>query len=282
MNVASTIARARRHVRLARQNDCTVGLVPTMGALHAGHASLIETARENCVFLAVSIFVNPSQFGPNEDYENYPRPMEKDLELCRQLDVDMVFAPSANEMYPEKNLTWIQVEQLCENLCGASRPTHFRGVTTVCAKLFNIIQPDYAFFGQKDAQQSILIRKMVKDLNMPLEIVVCPTIREKDGLAISSRNKYLTPDQRKDAPLLYQSLQKAQQLIQSGQKDPDKIRREMEAVLKKSAQINIEYLEIVNPDTLEPLEILTGPALIAIAARLGQARLIDNIITNKP
>ena len=282
MNVASTIARARRHVSLARQNDCTVGLVPTMGALHAGHASLIETARENCVFLAVSIFVNPAQFGPNEDYENYPRPMEKDLELCRQLDVDMVFAPSANEMYPEKNLTWIQVEQLCENLCGASRPTHFRGVTTVCAKLFNIIQPDYAFFGQKDAQQSILIRKMVKDLNMPMEIVVCPTIREKDGLAISSRNKYLTPDQRKDAPLLYQSLQKAQRLIQSGQKDPEKIRREMEAVLKKSAQINIEYIEIVNPDTLEPLEILTGPALIAIAARLGQARLIDNIITKKP
>ena len=187
-----------------------------MGALHAGHISLIEAAKRKCDFVVVSIFVNPTQFGPGEDFQKYPRPLKTDLQLCRKAGVDLVFAPTAKEMYSSENLTWVDVEKLTEPLCGRFRPGHFRGVATVCAKLFNIVLPDIAFFGQKDAQQAIVIKRMVADLNMPLKIVICPTIREKSGLALSSRNQYLTDQQKQDAAAIYKSLQKCRQLIKSG------------------------------------------------------------------
>jgi len=192
MEIAKTIESVRSLVKAARSRGKKIGFVPTMGALHIGHISLIEAAVKTCDFVVVSIFVNPTQFGPGEDLEKYPRPIDADLEICRKGGVNVVFAPTAEQMYPAENLTWVDVEKLTEPLCGQSRPWHFRGVTTVCAKLFNIVAPDIAFFGQKDAQQAIVIKRMAADLNMPLEIVICPTIRQPDGLAVSSRNQYLT------------------------------------------------------------------------------------------
>jgi pantoate--beta-alanine ligase len=197
MEVAETIKSVRKLVKAARDKDKKIGFVPTMGALHIGHISLIEKAVEGSDFIVVSIFVNPTQFGPGEDFEKYPRSFESDLEICRKVGVDVVFAPSSQEMYKKENLTWVNVEKLTEPLCGRSRPGHFRGVTTVCAKLFNIVEPDVAYFGQKDAQQAIVIKQMVVDLNNRVEIVVCPTVRQADGLAVSSRNKYLSEQQKK-------------------------------------------------------------------------------------
>ena len=249
-----------------------------MGALHIGHISLIEAAKKQTDYVVVSIFVNPTQFGAAEDFDKYPQPFEQDTKICREHGVDLVFAPSVNEMYPSQNVTWVNVEKLTETLCGRSRPGHFKGVTAVCAKLFNIIQPDIALFGQKDAQQAVVIKRMVADLHMPLKIQVCPTVREDDGLAVSSRNKYLTPQERKDAPLLYESLQKAKQLIQAGTTDAEKIITEMKKILSRSEVLQPEYVEIVNAETLQPKSEIIGPALIALAARLGSARLIDNIL----
>ncbi len=199
MEVAKTIESVRSLVETARSGGKIIGLVPTMGALHVGHISLIEAAVEKCGFVVVSIFVNPTQFVPGEDFEKYPRPLEADLEICKKAGTDVVFAPTPEQMYPAENVTWVSVEKLTESLCGQFRPGHFRGVTTVCTKLFNIVAPDIAYFGQKDAQQAIVIRRMAADLNMPFEIVICPTAREPNGLAISSRNKYLTERQKKDA-----------------------------------------------------------------------------------
>ena len=278
MEITNTINSTRQFIKDARKADKTIGLVPTMGALHIGHISLIEAAKKQTDYVVVSIFVNPTQFGAAEDFDKYPQPFEQDTKICREQGVDLVFAPSVNEMYPSQNITWVNVEKLTETLCGRSRPGHFKGVTAVCAKLFNIIQPDIALFGQKDAQQAVVIKRMVADLHMPLKIQVCPTVREDDGLAVSSRNKYLTPQERKDAPLLYESLQKARQLIEAGTIDAEKIITEMKKILSRSEVLQPEYVEIVNAETLQPINPVIGPALIALAAHLGSAMLIDNIL----
>ncbi len=278
MQIAETIESVRAAVKAAREEGKKIGLVPTMGALHIGHISLMEAAVKDSNFVVVSIFVNPTQFGPGEDFEKYPRPLEKDLEICRKAGVDLVFAPTAKEMYPGKNLTWVDVEKLTEPLCGRSRPGHFRGVTTVCTKLFNIVTPDVAFFGQKDAQQAIVIRRMVADLNMPLKIVICPTVREQSGLAVSSRNQYLSARQRKDAANIYKSLQKCRDMIESGQKQTETILAEMRKILQKVPAIKIEYISIVNAETLDDIDKISGQVLAAIAVKIGSTRLIDNIL----
>jgi pantoate--beta-alanine ligase len=249
-----------------------------MGALHEGHLSLIKAAIKQTDFVVVSIFVNPTQFGPREDIGKYPRPFDADIKACKKFGVNVVFAPTVKEMYPEKNLTWINVEKLSEPLCGKSRPGHFRGVATVCAKLFNVIQPDFAFFGQKDAQQVIVVGQMVVDLNMPLKIIVCPTVREKDGLAMSSRNKYLKPKERKDACLLYAALQEAELFIRGGVRKCSQLKKEMGKILNISKQIKIDYISIVDAKTLNELKEARGKVLIALAVKLGAARLIDNIM----
>lgn len=265
-------------VKAARAKGRKIGFVPTMGALHIGHISLIETAVAQCDFTVVSIFVNPTQFGPGEDFEKYPRPLDADLQICKKAGVDVVFAPPVAQIYADKNITWVNVEGLTEHLCGRSRPEHFRGVTTVCAKLFNIVAPDIAYFGQKDAQQAIIIKRMVSDLNMPLEIAVCPTVREPSGLAISSRNKYLTDEQKKDAALIYKSLQKCRKMIESGCADSGKIITEMRNILTQAPSIEIDYISINNAKTLQTMDTIDGEVLAAIAVKLGSTRLIDNIL----
>jgi pantoate--beta-alanine ligase len=280
MEVAKTIESIRDLVKAARGGGKKIGLVPTMGALHVGHVSLIEAARHDCDFVVVSIFVNPTQFGPGEDFEKYPRPLEADLKICRKAGVDAVFAPAPEVMYPGENLTWVTVEKLTEPLCGRSRPGHFRGVTTVCAKLFNIVGPDVAYFGQKDAQQAITIKRMVHDLNMPLKIVVCPTVREPSGLAVSSRNQYLSEQKKKDAAKIFQSLEKCREMIAAGVTDPRQVIVEMRNVLKQVPSIEIEYVSIVDAETLETIEEIGGRVLVAVAVRLGSTRLIDNILVD--
>jgi pantoate--beta-alanine ligase len=278
MKVAKTIELVRSLVNDARSHGKIIGLVPTMGALHIGHISLIEAARKKCDFVVVSIFVNPTQFGPGEDFERYPRPIEKDLEMCENAGVDVVFTPPVEQMYPSKNITWVNVEKITEPLCGRSRPGHFRGVSTVCTKLFNIVAPDIAFFGQKDAQQVAVIQAMVQDLNMPLEIVVCPTVREPDGLAISSRNQYLGKQERADAVYVYKSLKKCREMFESGITETSKIIAEMKKVLHQKPSIEIEYINIVDAKTLEDINKIEGKTLVAVAVRLGRTRLIDNIL----
>ena len=277
MKIAKTIKSVRNLVETARSKGKKIGLVPTMGALHIAHISLIEAAAKKTDFVVVSIFVNPTQFAPGEDFEKYPRPLDADLAICRKTGVDVVFVPTPRQIYGPKNLTWVNVEELTEPLCGSFRPGHFRGVTTVCAKLFNIVAPDIAFFGQKDAQQAIVIRRMVADLNMALKIVVCPTIREPDGLAVSSRNQYLTDHQRKDANLIHKSLQKCRQMIDAGLTDTKIITAQMRKILNRPS-IKIEYVSIVDAETLQPLDRVVGKILAAVAVRIGRARLIDNIL----
>ncbi len=280
MEVAETIESNRSLVKTARSGGKKIGLVPTMGALHVGHISLIEAAVEKCDFVVVSIFVNPTQFVPGEDFEKYPRPLEADLEICKKAGVDAIFVPTPEQMYPAENITWVSVEKLTESLCGQFRPGHFRGVTTVCTKLFNIVAPDIAYFGQKDAQQAIVIRRMAADLNMPLEIVICPTVREPDGLAISSRNKYLTGCQKKDAANIYKSLQKCRQMIDAGVTETTEIITEMSKILQQVPSIEIEYISIVDTETLRNIDRIAGKALAAIAVKIGPARLIDNILVD--
>jgi pantoate--beta-alanine ligase len=280
MEVAKTIESVRRIVKNARNEGRKIGLVPTMGALHIGHISLIEAAVKDCDLVIVSIFVNPTQFCPGEDFEKYPRPLEADLKICREAGVDAVFAPSPEQMYPGENVTWVTVEKLTGPLCGKSRPGHFRGVTTVCAKLFNIIAPDTAYFGQKDAQQAIVIRRMAADLNMPLEIVICPTVREPNGLAVSSRNQYLTEQQKKDAANIYKSLQTCRRLIDAGTTETRQIISEMRKILQQIPSGQIEYISIVDAETLESIEKIAGKALAAVAVKVGPARLIDNILVD--
>jgi len=280
MKVAKKIESVRNLVGTARSGGKRIGLVPTMGALHIGHISLIETAVKSCDFVVVSIFVNPTQFGPGEDFKKYPQPLEADLEICADAGVDVVFTPTPEQMYPGKNLTWINVERLTEPLCGRSRPGHFRGVTTVCTKLFNIVAPDIAYFGQKDAQQAIVVKRMVADLNMPLEIVIRPTVREADGLAVSSRNQYLTEPQRKDATNIYKSLQKCQEMIDAGITEIPKVVAEMRRILQEIPSAEIEYIDIVDAETLQSIEKIAGKVLAAVAVRIGFARLIDNILVD--
>jgi len=278
MKVAKTIESVRRLVKAARKAGRKIGFVPTMGALHIGHISLIEAAKKNCDFVVVSIFVNPTQFGPGEDFTKYPRPIEADLKMCRKAGVDVVFAPTPREMYPTETLTLVDVEKLSEPLCGKFRPGHFRGVATVCAKLFNIVLPDVAYFGRKDAQQAIVIKRMVADLNMPLKVVVCPTVREKTGLAMSSRNQYLTPQQKKDAALIYKSLQECRRMIKQGETNAKKIIAEMRKILKQIPSVEIQYVSIVDAETLQNVDKIAGKVLAAVAVKVGSTRLIDNIL----
>ncbi len=255
-----------------------IGLVPTMGALHEGHLSLVRSARAQSDVVAVSLFVNPLQFGPNEDLAQYPRAFERDRQLLEAEKVDLLFAPSVQDMYPQNAETYVTVEGLSEKLDGRSRPKHFRGVTTVVTKLFHIVQPDLAFFGQKDAAQVAIIRRMTHDLNFPVRIVVCPVIREKDGLAMSSRNAYLDPEQRKQAVVLYRSLMRVQTLADTGERDAAKLIDAGKQVIAEQPGVRLDYLEIVNPDTLDPVPDISRGALVAVAAYVGSTRLIDNIV----
>lgn len=265
--------------RLKRRGDI-VGLVPTMGFLHKGHLSLIKRARRDSDCVVVSIFVNPTQFGPKEDFKDYPRDLKKDLTVCKRSGVDMVFVPGVRSMYPEGFSTYVNVEGLTEGLCGAKRPGHFRGVTTVVAKLFNIVSPDIAYFGQKDAQQVIVIKRMVEDLDMPVKIRVMPIVREKDGLAMSSRNIYLGRDSRKQAVSLYKSLRMARGLYKKGERDSKKIISRMRNLILREKDAEIDYIAIVDPETLMDVKKISGKTLVALAVRIGKTRLIDNVILN--
>lgn len=284
MDVTASMTTVRRRVDEARAAGKRIGFVPTMGALHAGHVSLMEAAAKRCEYVVVSIFVNPTQFGPGEDFERYPRDLEADRRICEQAGVELVFAPGVNDMYPNRNLTWVTVEDLTDGLCGRLRPGHFRGVTTVCNKLFNIVRPDIAFFGQKDAQQAIVLRRMAADTNLPLEIDICPTVRDADGLALSSRNKYLSADERAEALLLHKALTTAEAMVRRGERNCQKVVAAMSAVLGWSSGVSVEYVSIVDTETLSDLAVIANTALIAVAAWVGKTRLIDNIIVdlNKP
>jgi len=275
MQVVKTVTEMRK---LRRQLNEPVGFVPTMGYFHEGHLSLVRQARKENSTVVVSIFVNPTQFGPGEDFQDYPRDLERDLELLEREKVDIVFVPSEEEMYPSGFSSWIDVEGVTERLEGASRLEHFRGVITVCAKLFNIIQPTRAYFGQKDAQQAVVIKKMVADLSMNLEITVVSTIRESDGLAMSSRNTYLNPEERQAAIVLFRALSLARELWQGGEKDADKIRHEMTSLIQKEPLARIDYVSIADANTLEELKAINRPALASLAVRIGKTRLIDNVL----
>ena len=275
MQLAKTIAELRE---LRRQSSGSVGFVPTMGYLHEGHLALVRQARNENSTVVVSIFVNPAQFGPSEDLASYPRDLDRDLELLEEERTDLVFMPSDEEMYPPLFSSWVDVEKVTERLEEASRPGFFRGVATVVAKLFNIVQPAKAYFGQKDAQQAIVIQRMVADLNMNLEIVVVPTVRENDGLAMSSRNVYLNSQERQAATILFKALTLAKELWQRGEKDADKIRQQMISLIQKEPLAQIDYVSIADASTLEELKTVDRPALASLAIRIGQTRLIDNTI----
>ena len=255
-----------------------VGLVPTMGYLHEGHLSLVRRARQDCDHVVVSISVNPAQFGPREDLSKYPRDLDRDLSLLEPLGVDLVWMPTDEIMYPPNYQTWVDVETITRHLEGAMRPGHFRGVTTVVAKLFNAVQPHKAYFGQKDAQQAAVIRQMTRDLSYPIEIVVCPIVREPDGLAMSSRNVYLDPEQRKAATVLSRALRAAQELFENGEGDAETLRGKMKEVLAREPLANVQYVSCADYDTLEELDTVTGKALLSMAVFVGKTRLIDNVI----
>jgi pantoate--beta-alanine ligase len=275
MQIAKSIAQ----MKAARSNSPgSVGFVPTMGYLHEGHLALVKQARVENSVVVVSIFVNPTQFGPAEDFKTYPRNTERDLALLQKENTDIVFMPSAEEMYPEKFSSWVVVEKVTDRLEGSCRPGHFKGVATVVAKLFNIVEPTRAYFGQKDAQQALVIKKMAADLNMNLEVVVSPTVREKDGLAMSSRNIYLNPQERKTATILFKALTLAQKLREKGEIDAEILRQQMTALISREPLAKIEYISIADTDTLEELSTINGQALASMAVRIGQTRLIDNII----
>ena len=283
MRILSDIAELRvalRQLRAGgeRPTPRSVGFVPTMGALHAGHRSLVQTARKRCDIVVVSIFVNPTQFGPNEDFSRYPRTLEQDCEMLETEGVDVVFTPTAKAMYPPGASTVVEVDGVSERLDGASRPGHFRGVATVVAKLFHIVQPDLAFFGQKDAAQVAVLRKMVHDLDFPLEIVVCPTVREPDGLAMSSRNRYLSPEERRRALTLSRALRSAEIQAARGEHRTAALLQTMRAILQEEPSIRIDYLAVVDPDTLLPINDVSSGGLLAVAAYVGNTRLIDNVL----
>lgn len=254
-----------------------VGFFPTLGYLHEGHMSLVRRARKENETVVVSIFVNPTQFGPNEDFRSYPRDTDRDLAMLEPL-ADIVFMPSPEEMYPANYDSWVDIEGITDKLEGASRPGHFRGVATVCAKLFNIVQPSRAYFAQKDAQQLLVIKKMVTELNMPLEIITCPTVREPDGLAMSSRNTYLTPEQRRAAVVLYKSLDMARKTWEAGERDAGRIKADMTELIQSEPLAEIDYISIANTTTLDEIDRIETSALVSLAVRFGTTRLIDNIL----
>jgi len=280
MKVCTTIPEARAACRDARARGKRLGLVPTMGALHEGHLSLVRAAKAQCDAVAVSIFVNPTQFGPKEDLSTYPRQLDRDCRLLEGEGVDILFAPPVEEMYPPGGVTWVLVEGLSEKLDGRSRPGHFRGVTTIVAKLFHIIEPATAFFGQKDAAQVAVIRRMVQDLNFAVEIVACPIVREADGLAMSSRNAYLNREERGRALVLQWSLQEARQQFDAGERAAAKLISAAKEVFAGEPQVVLDYFEIVDPDTLDPVERISQKTLVAVAAYVGMTRLIDNLVLN--
>ena len=281
MQTATTITQLRTMVSCARKSGSKIGFVPTMGALHEGHISLVHEAKKHCDFVVVSIFVNPMQFGPNEDFHRYPRPLQDDLKLCTNAGVNLVFNPSVDEMYPTGFSTVVEVNGLTNNLCGKSRPGHFKGVTTVVMKLFGQVQPDAAYFGQKDAQQALVIKRMACDLDLPIEVVICPTLRETDGLAMSSRNRYLSNEQRSVAPLIYKGLSLLMEEVKFKKHEfVEQYRRDLLKRLEAIPNSMVDYVEIVNADSLETLEKMKGTVLVAVALRLGNTRLIDNIIIN--
>ena len=275
MKVVETIAEMRQ---LREQLIEPVGFVPTMGYFHEGHLSLIRRARIENPSVVVSIFVNPAQFGPQEDFSSYPRDPQRDLAILEKEKTDVVFMPSVAEMYPAGFDSWVEVGKVTERLEGASRPGHFRGVATVVAKLFNIVQPTRAYFGQKDAQQAVVIKKMVADLNMDLEIIVLPTVRDSDGLATSTRNAYLNIEERQAATVLYQALGLAQQLWSQGERDAERIRQQMRTLIQKEPLATIDYVSIAEPETLEEMDRVKTPALVSLAVKIGSTRLIDNIV----
>jgi len=255
-----------------------VGFVPTMGYLHEGHLALVRQARAENSSVVVSIFVNPTQFGPQEDFDKYPRNPKRDLAMLEKEGVDIVFMPSVAEMYPPQFDSWVEVGKVTERLEGATRPGHFRGVTTVVAKLLNIVQPDKAYFGQKDAQQLVVIKKMVADLDMNVEIIAVPTVREPDGLAMSSRNIYLNAEERKAALVLYQALTLAQKLWSQGERDAQAIHQQMTAIIQKQPLAEIDYISIADAETLDELDTVKTPALVSLAVKIGKTRLIDNVV----
>lgn len=275
MKIIKTISEVKKERRNLKG---TVGLFPTLGYLHEGHLSLVRQSVQENNFTISSIFVNPTQFGPSEDFDSYPRDYDRDLAMLEEEGVEFVFMPSTLEMYPEGYDTWVDIEKITSKLEGSSRPTHFRGVTTVVAKLFNILEPTRAYFGQKDAQQLAVIKKMVKDLDMNLDVIACPTIREPDGLAMSSRNSYLKPDERKAATVLYQSLKLAEKLYAEGERDATKIRRDMTALIQQQPAANIDYVSIADNETLDEVDEITRPALVSLAVKIGKPRLIDNLV----
>jgi pantoate--beta-alanine ligase len=278
MRICTTIPEARCACREARAGRKRLGLVPTMGALHGGHLSLVRAAKAQCDAVAASIFVNPTQFGPTEDLSKYPRRFEQDCRLLENEGVDILFAPTVEEIYPNGVATWVSVEGLSEKLDGRFRPGHFRGVTTIVAKLFHIIGPEAAFFGQKDAAQLAVIRRMVRDLNFPVEIVACAIVRERDGLAMSSRNAYLNQEERRRALILHRSLQQAQQQFQGGERNAANLISAGKEVIAREPQVALDYFEVVDPDTLDAIEHISRRALVAVAARVGSTRLIDNVV----
>ncbi|WP_457627193.1 pantoate--beta-alanine ligase [Persephonella sp.] len=272
------ISRMKETVKSLKKEGKSIGFVPTMGYLHEGHVSLIRCSRKDNDITVVSIFVNPIQFGKNEDLDRYPRDLERDIEICKREGVDYLFYPDVRQMYPEGYSTYVVVEGLTEGLCGAFRPGHFKGVTTVVMKLFNIVQPDRAYFGKKDYQQYVVIKKMVEDLNMDVQIIGCPIIREEDGLAMSSRNKYLSPEERESALSLSRALFTAKEIFEKGETDPEKIKQKMRQIIQSYPHVrDIQYIEIVDPKTLQPKKRVEKGDVIALAVYVGDTRLIDNI-----
>jgi pantoate--beta-alanine ligase len=282
MEIINRIPRMRSVARDMRAEGSRVGLVPTMGALHEGHLSLMQRAREMCDIVVASVFVNPAQFGPAEDYDRYPRDLARDAELAFARGVDFIFAPAVDDMYPEDFVTYVTVEGLSERLEGASRPGHFRGVTTVVNKLFNIVQPNFAFFGRKDAQQVVIIKRMVRDLAMDVEVVVGPIVREEDGLALSSRNVYLSADERPAATVLRRALEKARTLYNGGESDAARLLASIRATVEAEPPARLDYVAITDTKRLEPVATVSndGPTLISMAVFFGKTRLIDNIVLN--
>ena len=275
MEVLESIAEMKK---ARRQWKGEVGLVPTMGYLHEGHLELVRLAKRQNPIAGASIFVNPTQFGPKEDFSSYPRDIPRDLKILESVGTDFVFMPTLADMYPPHFSTWVDVEKVTERLEGAARPGHFRGVATVCNKLFNIVAPTRAYFGQKDAQQCVVIKRMVADLNMNLEIVIMPTVREPDGLAMSSRNVYLKPDERKAAPVLYRSLLLAREMWAKGERDAGQIRQAMTGLITQQPGTQIDYISIADAETLEELKVVRPPALVSLVVKIGKPRLLDNII----
>lgn len=278
MQIVQDIASLKKIVKEVKKRGLSIGFVPTMGFLHEGHLSLMRAAKTENDFMAISIFVNPLQFGKGEDYEEYPRDLERDQELAASVGCDLIFSPPVKEMYPPGFSTFVEVEKLTEGLCGASRPGHFRGVTTVVTKLFHLVEPDRVYFGQKDAQQAFVLKRMVQDLNFDLEFIILPTVREEDGLAMSSRNKYLNPEERKEATIIFNSLKEAETLIKKGVRDAEAIKKAMAEKISSAKNCVVDYIEIVDTADLRPVRLLKGRCLLAVAVKLGKTRLIDNII----